>query len=74
MSTIQLTLPDSVYARVQEAARRHGISAEEFIEAAAEKLASDEYLNARARRSTSESFEWALAKVPDVPPGPGDGL
>lgn len=75
MSTISLKLPDSMYAKVREIAQRDGISVEQFLEsAAAEKLAADAYLSARASRSSKEAFEWALAQVPDVPPVPGDEL
>ena len=75
MSTISLTLPEPVYARVREAAQRDGVSVEEFLESAlAEKLVADTYLRTRAARSSKEAFEWALAQVPDVPPVPGDEL
>ncbi|HET7233918.1 MAG TPA: hypothetical protein VFJ16_28160 [Longimicrobium sp.] len=40
----------------------------------AEKLAADAFLNARGRRSTRQSFEWALAQVLDAPPDPCDEL
>jgi hypothetical protein len=75
MSTISLTLPDPVYQQVQESAKRSGISVGEYLASAlAEKLASDAYLDARARRSSREGFDWALAQVPDVPPIRGDEL
>jgi hypothetical protein len=75
MSTISLTLPDSVHEHIQMLAERAGISVDEYIAAAlAEKAAGDAYLDARAKRSSREAFEWALAQVPDVPPVPGDEL
>ncbi len=75
MVTFELTLPDSLYERVQEAARRGGVTVEQFITAAvAEKLAADVFLNARGRRSTRPLFESAPAQVLDAPPRPGDEL
>lgn len=75
MCTISLTLPDPMYEQVQESAKRSGISVDEYLASAvAEKLASDAYLDTRARRSSREGYEWALAQVPDVPPVPGDEL
>ena len=75
MATIEVTLPDSLHERIQEAAWSDGISVEQFLAAAvAEKLAADTFLNARGRRSTRQSFEWALAQVLDAPPDPCDEL
>ena len=75
MCTISLNLPDSIYEKVREVAERCGISVDEYVaSAAAEKLAADAYLDARARRSSQEAFEWALAQVPDAPPDPGDEI
>jgi uncharacterized protein (DUF1778 family) len=78
MSTINVRLPDSIHEKIREVAERDGISIDQFLaSAAAEKLAaclSDDYLEARALRSSREAFERALAQVPDVPPDPGDEL
>lgn len=78
MPRISLTLPDSIHAKIEEIAERDGISVDQFLtSAAAEKLAAclgEEYLDERARRSSREAFEHALAQVPNVPPVPGDEL
>ena len=78
MSTVSVRLPDSIYEKIKEVAEKDGISVDQFLaSAAAEKLAaflSDDYLEQRARRGSREAFERALAKVPDVPPDPGDEL
>ena len=78
MTLINVRLPDSIHEKIREVAERDGISVDQFLaSAAAEKLAaflSDDYLEVRARRSSREAFEGALAKVPEVPPDPGDEL
>ena len=78
MTTINVRLPNSIHEKIREVAERDGISVDQFLaSAAAEKLAaflSEEYLESRARRSSREAFEAALARVPDVPPEPGDEL
>jgi hypothetical protein len=78
MSTLSLRLPDSLHRRVREIAQQDGISINQFISTAvAEKLAAlmtESYLQERAQRGSREKFRAVLAKVPDVPPGPGDEL
>ena len=78
MSTLSLRLPDSLHNRVRELAQQDGISINQFISTAvAEKLAAlmtEEYLDKRAKRGNREKFLAVLAKVPDVPPEPGDEL
>jgi hypothetical protein len=78
MSTLSLRLPDSLHKRVRELAQHDGISINQFINTAvAEKLAvlmTVEYLEERAKRGSREAFLAVLAKVPDVPPDPGDEL
>jgi len=78
MSTVSVRLPDSIYKKIKEVAERDGISVDQFLaSAAAEKLAaflSDDYLEQRARQGSREAFERVLAKVPAVPPDPGDEI
>lgn len=78
MSTLSLRLPDSLHKRVRELAEQDGVSINQFISTAvAEKLAAlmtVDYLEQRAKRGSREKFLAVLAKVPDVPPEPGDEL
>jgi predicted transcriptional regulator len=76
MTTLSLRLPDSLHKRVRELAMEEGISINQLITTAvAEKMAAlktVDYLRDRARRGERERFLAVLAKVPDVPPEPGD--
>jgi hypothetical protein len=67
MSTISIRLPASLHEGIREAARREGISINQFIASAAgEKLAAwatEEYLAARARRGDRGKFEAASSRV-----------
>lgn len=78
MSAMSLRLPHSLHARARELARREGISLNQFITTAvAEKLSAlltEEYLASRARRGTRRAYDAALARVPAIPPIPGDEL
>jgi len=78
MSTVNLSLPESLYKQVCKLAQEDEISLHQFIATAvAEKVAAlmtVEYLRERARRGSLEKFEAVLAKVPDVEPEPHDRL
>jgi len=78
MSTISIRLPESLHDGIREAARKEGISINQFIASAAgEKLAAwatEEYLAARARRGERSKFEAALGRVPDRAPDPDDAI
>jgi hypothetical protein len=78
MSTISLRLPESIHRRLADLADREGVSINQLIaSAAAEKLAAlmtEEYLAERGARASRSRFRDALAKVPDVAPGPHDAL
>jgi len=78
MSTISIRLPESLHHGIREAARREGISINQFIASAAgEKLAAwatEEYLAARARRGDRGKFEAALGRVADRNPDPEDAI
>ena len=78
MSTLSLRLPESLHKRLADLADREGISINQLIATAvAEKMAAldtEQVLDARAERGSRSRFLAALAKVPDVPPVPGDEL
>ena len=72
MTTISLTIPDSLHATVRDIIEREDMSLEQFIMLAmAEKasaIATEAYLEARAKRGSREKFLAAMAKVADVEP------
>jgi uncharacterized protein (DUF1778 family) len=76
MSTISIRLPESLHEGIREAARREGISINQFIASAAgEKLAAwatEAHLASRARRGDRGRFEQTLSHVPDREPDPDD--
>jgi hypothetical protein len=78
MSTLQLTLPQSIHEQVETLAQQEGISINEFITlAVAEKLATlatADYLAERAKRGSREKLLAVLAKAPDVEPEDYDKL
>lgn len=76
MSMLSLRLPESLHRKVRDLAAKESISINQFISTAvAEKMAAlltEEYLEERARRADPAAFDRILARVPDVPPMPGD--
>jgi len=76
MSMLSLRLPESLHRKVRDLAAKESISINQFITTAvAEKMAAlltEEYLEERARRANPAAFDRILARVPDVPPMPGD--
>lgn len=78
MSTLSLRLPASLHDKIRELSERDEVSINQFIATAvAEKAAAlltVEYLEARGRRSSRTHFDRVLARVPNVPPVPGDEL
>ncbi len=76
MSILSLRLPESLHQRVSELATKESISINQFITTAvAEKMAAlltEEYLEERVRRADPAASDRILARVPDVPPVPGD--
>ena len=76
MSMMSLRLPDSLHRKVRELAAKESISINQFIATAvAEKMSAlltEDYLTERARRANPAAFDRILARVPDVPPTPGD--
>jgi hypothetical protein len=78
MSTISLRLPDSLHKAARELAEKENVSINQLITLAlAEKisaLATEDYLNERAKRGDRQKFESVLAKVADVEPEERDKL
>ena len=78
MSNLSLRLPDSLHGKVRELAARDAISINQFIATAvAEKAAAlltVEYIAERAKRGDRSAFDRILARVPRVPPLPGDEI
>jgi hypothetical protein len=69
---------DSIRRRAETLAQSDGISFDQFVALAlAEKVAvldAGTYLAERAKRGDRRKFDDILARVPDVPPQPGDEL
>ena len=78
MSTLRVTLPQSLREQVEALAQKEGISVNEFIAlAVAEKLAAlatADYLAERAKRGSRDKLLAVLAKAPDVEPEEYDKL
>ncbi|WP_022834812.1 CopG family transcriptional regulator [Salisaeta longa] len=78
MSTINVTLPNSLERQLRELAEQEGISADQFIATAvAEKMSAlmtEEYLERRGRRGSREKYEAALSRVPDIEPDERDRI
>jgi hypothetical protein len=78
MSTMSVTLPQSLQEQVEALAQKEGISVTEFITlAVAEKLATlatADYLAERAKRGSRDKLLAVLAKAPDVEPEAYDKL
>ena len=78
MSSLSLRLPESLHQKVRELAKRDEVSINQFIATAvAEKTATlltVAYLEDRARQGSAQLFDRVLARVPHVPPVPGDEL
>jgi hypothetical protein len=78
MTQYALDLPDSLLTAARKAADQDGATVEQLITIAlAEKLSAIgtlDFLEERARRADLDRYRAILAKVPDVPPAPGDEL
>jgi Family of unknown function (DUF6290) len=76
MSTISVRLPDSLHSMAKNIASQDRISMNQFIASAvAEKvsaLATETYLNERAKRAEQDKFKAALDAVPAQGPDAHD--
>ncbi len=72
MSAITVRLPDSLHRKIQEIAKKDGVSINQFISSAAgEKLSAIltvDYLKARAKKGKIADFDKVLSKVPNREP------
>ncbi len=76
MSAISLRLPNSIHDRARLLSKRDHVSINQFVATAvAEKISAMEtetYLAQRAERASRETFEAALAEIPDREPDAHD--
>jgi hypothetical protein len=76
MTTLNLTLPNSIQRHLQEMADMDGVPIHQFVASAvAEKisaLTAEHYLNNRANRADPKAFRAVLNMVPNRPPLPCD--
>lgn len=76
MSTLTVSLPESVHNQLQRLADREGVSIDQLAASAlTEKVAAlltNDYLTQRAQRGSRRSFEQALAKIKDIEPDSTD--
>jgi hypothetical protein len=78
MTTLQVTIPDEVRAKAEEAAREKHVSLDEFTTLALIQSIStslpDPYLEERAKRGDLRRFKEILGTAPDVAPEDYDRL
>jgi predicted DNA-binding protein len=78
MKSIELNMPDDVYEKLESLASHDRQSVSAFalrkLEEFARAFEDFRELDRRARRGKRENFQSAMAKVPNVPPIPGDEL
>jgi hypothetical protein len=78
MKAIELNMPDDVYKKLADLASHDHQSVNAFalqkLEEFARAVEGFKELERRAQRGSHEKFQVAMAKVPNVPPLPGDEL
>lgn len=78
MSSVMVSIPNSIRLRAEVLAKDDGISFDQFVASAlAEKVAvldAGNYIQQRAVRGNRAKFENVLAKVPDQEPDEEDRL
>jgi len=76
MTTLNLSLPNSIQRHLQEMADLEGVPVNQFVmSAVVEKisaLTAEAYLRTRADRADPAAFRAILDKVPQCPPLAGD--
>ena len=64
-----IAVPEDLYKRAAELAAKDRVSVEEFVSTVlANRLATREYIESRAKLFNREEFERVLAEIPDVEP------
>ena len=79
MSSINITIPESIRNRVEDFAREEGVSVEDFVALVlSQRIAvadADSYVRKRAERGSSEHLLLEiLGRAPDVDVEPGDRI
>ena len=78
MKAIELNLPDDVYEKLMNLAQHDHQSVDAFALKKLEEFARafDDFLELerRAQRGDRKKFEESMARVPNIPPIPGDEL
>ncbi len=70
-----IAVPEDLYNKAAEMAAKDQVSVEEFVSAVlADRLASCEYIEARAKLFNREEFDRVLNEIPDVEPEDYDRL
>ena len=68
-----IAVPEDLYKRAAELAAKDHVSIDDFVSAVlANRLASREYIETRAKLFNREEFEQALKEIPDVDPDEHD--
>lgn len=78
MSTISISIPDSLKERVEQYARRDGISVADFVASVlSQRMAvadADSYISKRAARGSADKMRELLDRAPDVSPDDDDKI
>lgn len=76
MKAIELKMPDEIYQKLENLASQDHQSVNVFasrkLEEFARAVEDFKELERQAQRASREKFESSMAKVPNVPPLPGD--
>lgn len=78
MSTMSIRLPESIYHKMKEIARKEGVSMNQLVNSAiAEKVSAiltEDYIIERGKRGNREKYEAVLHKVAEAEPDTEDRL
>ena len=78
MSTLHISIPDSVRERVESLARDDGVSVEAFVASVLSQRAAvaeaDSYIRRRASRGSAKQMIEILEQAPKIEPEPHDRL